>query len=677
MQISLTGNPFVDTGLGVIASLSDCKTINDLDLEKVQKLHADGKSLARWNSKLKSTKIVFGMNSLILQNQIEYEKRLLYYSKMTNALLSNIGLEDVQERCESCGNRYSLDINKLFTKTLVPLGYTKGKRYVGRDWFPLAGSMGNDAQAFPAASRAPNLCAKCLFAVHYLPLGVILINGKLAVFQSTSINFWYKLVNDIAKEVKERILYANILNTIGSKEGSAAAVTRILNVMRDMHEEDLEPETSVFVWTFSNSGTGPYCNIEEIPTKSLRFLYEAIRHVPREEIIELVVKDTKNSQQYSFLNCISKGIDYRNLYPYKKFNGVSTKLFSLYQTIICNISIRSLNTAFKISKYVLIKTKEKEFESIGKDIDADLGKQNIVKGFIAQMIKEGIITFDEYSELFLSNANRVVKLNNSAWKFIKYYMHNLTVSPYAEIDLDLEKNSFQERNIQEYRVNYIASVILNLFVQQKSIVTFQRVVLERLAHREIGIEWLRRQFIKLAYNYEGFTYVDWKYLCVDDNGREALYDLLFTLRVLWIELIRRPVQHQKLNLPAPNTMIQPLSAPLLKLPTDLAKDYENTIKLIISDYIAKHGITKFQDYILDEVMDSTWRGLNWFKQQLSKYDKDFENEDYWENRFLRDLNGNSIKRIRFFQLHLLLANSFREYLFKEQPKSFSVGRRTI
>ncbi|HKG89022.1 MAG TPA: hypothetical protein VKA95_11905 [Nitrososphaeraceae archaeon] len=66
----------------------------------------------------------------------------------------------------------------------------------------LAGSIGNDAQALPSASRAPNLCAKCLFAVHYLPLGVILVNGKLAVFQSTSKNFWYALVNTIAIEIK-------------------------------------------------------------------------------------------------------------------------------------------------------------------------------------------------------------------------------------------------------------------------------------------------------------------------------------------------------------------------------------------------------------------------------------------------------------------------------------------
>lgn len=308
MQVALTGNPFVDTGLGVIGALCSCENIDDLTQEQMHKLHGSGESLGRWNSKLKSTNIVFGMNSLILQNQIKPEKRILYYSKMTTALLNNIGLEDVQERYESCGNPNSLDINKLFTETLIPLGYSKGTRYIGRDWFPLAGSIGNDAQALPSASRAPNLCAKCLFAVHYLPLGVILVNGKLAVFQSTSKNFWYTLVDIIANEVKGRI-YANNFTTIGSKEGSISEVTRILNVMEEMHEEDLEPETSVFVWSFSNSGNGPYCHIDEIPNTALRFLYKAIRHVPRKEITEIIIKDKKNTPEYSFINCISKGTD--------------------------------------------------------------------------------------------------------------------------------------------------------------------------------------------------------------------------------------------------------------------------------------------------------------------------------------------------------------------------------
>ena len=59
MSISLTGNPFVDTGLAVLAFRSGCEHIEDLTLEKMKNVHGDGTELASRNSKLKSTTIIF------------------------------------------------------------------------------------------------------------------------------------------------------------------------------------------------------------------------------------------------------------------------------------------------------------------------------------------------------------------------------------------------------------------------------------------------------------------------------------------------------------------------------------------------------------------------------------------------------------------------------------------
>ena len=228
MSISLTGNPFVDTGLAVLAFKSHCENIDDLTLEKIKEVHGDGTELARRNSKLKSTSMIFTVNSLVTHPGIKpAEKRLQLYSTITTALMNKIGSEDIHERCESCGNKYSLNLDKLIRETLVPLGLKDDSRYTGRDWFPLAGSIGSDAQALPAASRTPNLCAKCLFAVHYLPQGVILRDGKLAVFQSTSRSFFYSYICQIVADVENRIS-ANNFETRGSKEGSAAVVEKTL-----------------------------------------------------------------------------------------------------------------------------------------------------------------------------------------------------------------------------------------------------------------------------------------------------------------------------------------------------------------------------------------------------------------------------------------------------------------
>lgn len=647
MKIELTGNPFVDTGLAVLATLGNYENINDLALDHMKKVHGDGKQLARWNSKLKSTSMIFTINSLATHPGIkDYEKKILYYSKMTTGILNKIGKEDIRERCESCGSEYSLDIDKLAREILVPLGNKDAKRYIGRDWFPLAGSIGSDAQALPASSRAPNICAKCLFAVHYLPLGVLLINGRLAVFQSTSRSFWYEYVKSIVKEVRQRITAGN-MDTLGSKEGSVAALKRILFIMEEMHKEDIPPGTSLFVWRFSNSGTGPDCEIKEIPNSALVFLREAVRHGCGKAITEVISKD--RNPEYSFLNCISKGTDYSLLYPFKKFNGVSPKLFFLYQTHIRHLSSISLKTAYKIAEYIKSKLDKKEFENLGKDVDRDFAKQNVVRKLIVTMVENGFLGFEEYMALFSADSDTSIKINRDAWKFIKYYMHN--IGKFYEID----RQVVIKNHINDDRISYVGMIIFNSIVNDKGVEKFQQTVLEPLAHGKLGLPWLRRQFIKNAEKYEGFTYNDWKNLCLNEQGKESAYELLFRFRLMWTEWIKKGIIPE---IKRPNFISKPNS-----IDTDLSLEYEGLLERITDDYISRRGLAKFQKYVLEELRKGE-KDLYWFRQQFSLFHKQFEDPDCWDN-FLRDSEGNSIKTIRLFQLSLYLANRYREQAFKE------------
>ena len=112
-NIELTGNPFVDTGLAVIAHLSGCSNIDDLTLANMKSLHGDGEWLAHNNIELKSSYQLFSSDCLILQNRIERERRILYHTKITLAILNSIGHEDIDARCDTCGNDRSLDLDKL------------------------------------------------------------------------------------------------------------------------------------------------------------------------------------------------------------------------------------------------------------------------------------------------------------------------------------------------------------------------------------------------------------------------------------------------------------------------------------------------------------------------------------------------------------------------------------
>jgi CRISPR-associated protein Cst1 len=646
MSISLTGNPFVDTGLAVLAFRSGCKNIEELTLEKMKKVHGDGKELASRNSKLKSTTIIFTVNSLVTHPGIKpIEKRIQFYSKITTALLNKIGFEDVQDRCESCGNEYSLDIDKLIRETLVPLGYKDETRYTGRDWFPLAGSMGSDAQALPAGSRSPNLCAKCLFAVHYLPQGVMLRDGRLTVFQSTSRAFWFNYVTQIVKTVEERILASNF-NTLGSKEGTASVIENTFRTMDNMKK--IESGISLIVWMFSNSGQGPDCRVEEIPNNALQFLFDARNEGYREEIINLVKKD--KNPEYAFLNCISKGVDYNWLYPSKKSTGVPPGLFLLYQTKIRNVSGTALQTACKIAQYLKDGFPEaKKFEDFRKDIKNDLAKKNRIKKCIVEMVNNASLSLREYEALFAQDSDGHIGINSDGWKFITYYTHNTERG-------ETENQQAKAKRICNELLLYIGRKIFDDQIENRGAVRFRKDVLDRFALGKITTSWLRRQFLKGASLHEGFNYDAWKALCLNGRGIETTYETLFRLRLMWSEWLRTEVLPEISEYP--KTDIMPY-------PTDMPSDVEKIAYKIGLEYINKRGQARLKKDLIDELIKGE-KDLYWLRDRFSRFDSAYSDDTYWE-RFCTDQEGYAIKNLRLFQFSLIFINFFREQAFKDNP----------
>ena len=221
-------------------------------------LHRNGMLLARNNIRLKANHMVF-MNSITTQPSYSQKEKITKYAKMTRAILDNIGHETMPEFCDFCGNPYSIDLTELFQKNLKTKKNKKQKNkkyFIGRDWFPLAGSILNDAQGLPCASRALNSCGKCLFAVQYLPQGSILVNGLLALFQSTSIPFWYQWVKNLTSFVGDRLAlakHADKVETRGKEEGNKEVANSLLTVMQKSRSKRYDPNTSMIMYQYSNS----------------------------------------------------------------------------------------------------------------------------------------------------------------------------------------------------------------------------------------------------------------------------------------------------------------------------------------------------------------------------------------------------------------------------------------
>lgn len=536
-RVELTGNIFVDNGLAVIAALAKCDKIEDLTLRKMKLLHHKGKGmlLARNNMRLKANHMVF-MNSITTQPSYSQNERVAKYAKMTTAILDTVGQETLPEFCDFCGNPYSVDLTDLFIKTIktTKKNTKKQKHFVGRDWFPLAGSILNDAQGLPCASRSLNSCGKCLFAVQYLPQGSILVNGLLALFQSTSVPFWYQWVKNITSTVQNRLALTKStekVETLGKEEGNKEVANRLLAVMQSSRSRRYDPNTSMIMYQYSN-GKGADLKKLHIPNFALNFLHSAAINGLDQDIKELTYfEGKKTSYKYSFLNCIAEQQDYYFLYPsrLKKVDGASPELFLLYQTYILKYPTLTLYTAFKIAEYLKSKI---DTEKLAVDIERDIKKQNTVKKWVINMAGEGVVTFDEYYQLFVRSPFD----HRNPWKLVKYYL--LT-------DKTVEFKSVIEEGISYYNQEYkdrvikVGTMIFNVYLADKGSARLVKL-LSRFASGGIHRNWLRTQFEKIADNVEDFDYNEnWNTLCKNEQGEEDVYQLLYLFRLLWTALINK------------------------------------------------------------------------------------------------------------------------------------------
>jgi hypothetical protein len=666
-SISLTGNPFVDTGLAVIASRQKLASPDKITLDDLKAVHKDGVSLARDVQTLKAFTMIFTRNSLLTQFPKNdragiKEKRIKMHAAITTEFLNAIGNETEDELCESCGNERTLNLSDAVNRALSSFGEEPKERFVGRDWFPLAGSMGSDAQALPAASRAPQLCAKCLFSVQYLPLGVTLLGRELAVFQSTSQFFWYGLARHIAEEVQRKIA-AGDTTILGSKEGRAGFAKQLLTFFQHTQERKilsgLEEDTTVFAWRFTNSGTSADIQIEEIPSYALRFLWKAVVLDLQSEIRNILSKE-KTAEEYTFFMCIVRRVDYYGLYPgklgkEKGYRGVSPELFSLYQREILGRTDASLKAAHQIAKLGLDhvrqkhKRHEKQLERLTrKEAFEDRQVRGTFKRIMAVQARLGNFDLEKYLAIFPYSGSRL-SVSFSGWNLIRYYLGVLARNVEVEFtDEDSEVATVTVTTSTSDFVSFYAYVIFDEYVRNRGRQRFEKDILNQLERGKIGVAWLRSQFLTLARKYKSFTYDDWSRLCFNEEGRWTISELLFQFRLLWCQWLRSDaVEKENVVKTEPDAFVTS------KLPTDIAKG----LLIVFDQYILSRGLVRTGRDIL-EPLRRRKMGIEWFRSKLV----DGQNAMVAENKFNEFVNDplqNLTESEKAFQMSLFLENLYR------------------
>ncbi|MDI6766841.1 MAG: hypothetical protein QME52_08475 [Bacteroidota bacterium] len=296
---------------------------------------------------LKETKEENEIQKRRLQAPLDWQ--LSQYKIFVETLLEDVLTSKYasNQLCEITALPATTALKEVSTRMLNKLELTesekrkmKGKEYqIGREWFPLAGSLGNDAQALPAGSRSPHISSLAVLMAQLLPLGVLAIsrnvNGKMKSylvclqFNVPEVNVL--IVKSIYDKVIARVDFAsekNKLKTIGTEKGSKSVALFLLDKFRELKDaQEFHKINNLHlnVWMFSNFGTGADCDYFEVPNPSLRFLQAAAQNY-FDELKGMLIREIQTKNRYSLLDAIERKADYEPLYPYRGSKDISVDM---------------------------------------------------------------------------------------------------------------------------------------------------------------------------------------------------------------------------------------------------------------------------------------------------------------------------------------------------------------
>ena len=197
----------------------------------------------------------------------------------------------------------------------------------------------------------------------------MLYKGRILLLDTVNFEFSKYYISENVERVLQQIEITKSGNPIENVRDFSQG-DYILNAIRiyaDKIEED--NYTDLNLWSFSNSGTGASCEIDRIPNRTFRTLYQIYRTNSKcQEDLKTILK----SSSARFLECMIEGKDYYGLYPRKikikkgkkaetiKLEGVNVAFYEAYQKTIKNDQLKAYAKyiAYLISEDKELKTSD-------------------------------------------------------------------------------------------------------------------------------------------------------------------------------------------------------------------------------------------------------------------------------------------------------------------------------
>ncbi len=525
IPLTPVGNPFVDTGILTICIITGKKpmkiTLGDAlsSFTNIDGKNTYGKEFAKRNAAIKSINLVFGNNAPLsqvaygklkhknpclvkaskaspspLQEQI-YRSYLVEF--LVNYALDNKELNNNSNNiphCIICGKKTNMDFNKIENKIYeIITGITNSKskkREFGsgptKQWFPLLGSIGSEAQSLPTFTEPQTICGGCLFTVHFLPQVCNIVSGGLQLYQSNDYSLILKIISPYLKKFDEIYTTSDLnkpLEILGKEAGYETYTMHLLDTISSHGNP-----ANLIIWSFSNFGTGTKCSYQLIPNETLEFIIELYNNTNGRKQIEKFIKTEQKLLKHPdrfFINRITQKVDYEGFYVESNIEPPDEVLYTYYQVKIIGWTSEILNLIKKISRTIRKNTKDKDLERLYKEfkskdlypkiyrtiIDIATDKNiadKTIKLFNANG-KKPLNLFKFYLHpKYKDNTNDIQIIENSALKINKKILENISIIKFI---VNKSKNSINHKKLSRYEF----SDIMNHFI--------------KITETEIGCTW--------------------------------------------------------------------------------------------------------------------------------------------------------------------------------------------
>lgn len=438
-----TGDPFADTGGYVIKYLWKIYPDKDIDelIEFITKIYVND-----WDAKLNT----FFLNSKITQPAFKGNRKTEETIKYFKALLKE---SEINENgfCRISGRNV-----KLFN--------------AGRDNSIMSGS-GTFINFHHNFDGGLKLSKEIIIRMHFIPLGSLLLSGRVALLKSNdeALSYFYvedNLKNSLANiqaELKEGVLKSEFKNPANALFNFIHKVISQISTYKN-----LDKQASLTLYHFTNFGASPEIDIHQLPaTVFLFFAYchkinykidwlnfvrshyynskkkDAVYN-PNNESFELNIKGEveiiKNEEYKTWTNRIynklleGKSIIPEFLYWSKKGNKLHFDIIRVYQQNIRNMKKETIDKVLELADFIINDRSEDEIKKLITKLNR-CSKAHELRRFLLNLISENynqenekpLITVKDYTDYLFSDGGNTNELRDVLLIAIYQKMHELNL----------------------------------------------------------------------------------------------------------------------------------------------------------------------------------------------------------------------------------------------------------